>query len=130
MTQAARKKRPLTLEYLIQTRSKRSGTRIHSTGRTERLRDDGAWERLTRLTPAALAELTTAVDASGYFDLPATIAADDGPSGTDLHWTIDLDGRAHEVRAQLGSHMHPALQILNDLVQRLVAEALDAAAGE
>jgi hypothetical protein len=99
-------------------------------GRVEQLLPDGSWERLVRLGPLALADLVTAVEASGFFDLPATIPPDDGVGGTDLHFTIELDGRSGAVRATLGRRMPPGLQLLNDELQRLIGEALDAAAGE
>jgi hypothetical protein len=72
----------------------------------------------------------TAVEASGFFDLPATIPPDDGVGGTDLQWTIEFDGRKRSVLSTLGRRMPPGLQLLNDELQRLIGEALDAAAGD
>ena len=83
-----------------------------------------------RLGPLGLADLVTAVEESGFFDLPAIIPPDDGVGGTDMHWTIELDGRRGDVRSTLGQRMPPGLQLLNDVLQRLIGEALDAAAGD
>jgi hypothetical protein len=130
MTQRGPKRRRVELEYLIATRTRRTGTRVHATGRAEQLLPDGTWGRLVKLGPVALADLATAVEASGFFDLPEIIPPDDGVGGTDLHWTIELDGRKGSVRATLGRRMPPGLQLLNDELQRVIGEALDAAAGE
>ncbi len=130
MTQRGSKRRRVELEYVIGTRTRRTGTRVHPTGRAEQLLPDGTWGRLVRLGPLAIADLVTAVETSGFFDLPATIPPDDGVGGTDLHWTIELDGRKGDVRSTLGRKMPPGLQLLNDVLQRLIGEALDAAAGD
>lgn len=130
MTPRGSRRRRVELEYLVQTRTQRTGSRVRPGGRVEQLLPDGSWERLVRLGPLALADLVTAVEASGFFDLPATIPPDDGVGGTDLHFTIELDGRSGAVRATLGRRMPPGLQLLNDELQRLIGEALDAAAGE
>ena len=124
------KRRAVELECVIETRTQRTGTRVHATGRAEQLLPDGNWGRLVKLGPRALADLATAVEASGFFDLPTTIPADDGVGGTDIRWTIDLDGRKGGVLSTLGRRMPPGLQLLNDELQRLIGEALDAAAGD
>lgn len=130
MTQRGSKRRRVELEYVIETRTRRTGTRVHATGRAEQLLPDGTWGRPVRLGPVGLSDLVTAVETSGFFDLPATIPPDDGVGGTDLHWTIELDGRRGDVRSTLGRKMPPGLQLLNDVLQRLIGEALDAAAGD
>ncbi len=130
MTPRGSKRHRVEVEYVIQTQTRRTGTRVHSAGRVEQLLPDGSWGRLVSLGPLALADLVTAVEASGFFDLPATIPPDDGVGGTDLHWTIELDGRMGGVHATLGRRMPAGLQHLNDELQRLIGEALDAAAGE
>jgi hypothetical protein len=130
MTQRGSKRRRVELECVIETRTRRTGTRVHATGRAEQLLPDGAWGRRVRLGPLGLADLVTAVEMSGFFDLPATIPPDDGVGGTDIHWTIELDGRRGDVRSTLGRRMPPGLQLLNDVLQRLIGEALDAAAGD
>jgi hypothetical protein len=130
MTGRGARRRPIELEYVVETRNRRTGSRVHATGRAEQLLPDGSWGRLVRLGPRALADLATAVEASGFFDLPPIIPADDGVGGTDLHWTIDLDGRKGGVVSTLGRRMPPGLQLLNDELQRLIGEALDAAAGD
>jgi hypothetical protein len=130
MTQRGSKRRRVELEYVIETRTRRTGTRVHATGRAEQLLPDGTWGRLVKLGPLALADLVTAVEASGFFDLPTAIPPDDGVGGTDLHWSIELDGRKGGVRSTLGRRMPPGLQLLNDELQRLIGEALDAAAGD
>jgi len=130
MTRGGSKRRRVELEYVIETRTRRTGTRVHATGRAEQLLPDGTWGRLVKLNPVGLLDLVTAVETSGFFDLPATIPPDDGVGGTDMHWTIELDGRRGDVRSTLGQRMPPGLQLLNDVLQRLVGEALDAAAGD
>jgi hypothetical protein len=130
MTQRGAGRRRIQVEYVVETRTQRTGTRVRATGRAEQLNPDGSWGPLVKLGPPALADLVAAVEASGFFDLPEAIPPDDGVGGTVLRWTIELDGRKGGVRATLGRRMPPGLQLLNDEVQRVIGEALDAEAGD
>ena len=116
----------LEIEYIVRTRAV-FGTRIHASGKSEETHDGDSWQALVQLSPVAMAELRTAVEQSGFFDLPDKIEPELAVrDGATLTWSIALGGRSHVVRARKGPE--PLIDVLGQLAEvvgRVVGEELN-----
>jgi hypothetical protein len=115
----------LRVEYLVRTRST-WGTRLDADGQAEEWTDASGWQPLPPVAAEDVAAFADLVRGSGFFDLPDALgdpgAVDDG---SELTWTVELDGRRHRVIArEAGSNRDPVLRGLNDELQRIVGAAL------
>ncbi len=114
------------VEYLVRGRGA-WGTRLFADGRTEEWTDAGGWQPLVQVPAAEVAAFEELVRGGGYLELPAEVEPAAPPEdGTELTWTIELDGRRHRVTArEAGPYGSPVLRALDAELQRIVGEALN-----
>ncbi|MBW4522663.1 MAG: hypothetical protein KME16_23705 [Scytolyngbya sp. HA4215-MV1] len=86
------------------------------------------WRSRTHLTAAQIEQLKAAIANSTFFDLPTTSPTQGVVhDGATTIWTITLDGRCHEVKAQGNAQAKQApLESLRNLFEDMVADALSA----
>lgn len=88
-----------------------------------------AWRKLVSLNPAELALVVEALRKADFFALPERIGARGVQDGTLFVWTAHLDGKSKTVEAQgSAASAHPALKLLNTMVQEVTAQAFQRAA--
>lgn len=116
------------VDYLVHGRSP-WGTRLRAGGSAEEYSEAGGWQPLVDLSADEVAAFLRYAAERGFFDLPATIEAEGAQDAAEISWTIDLDGRRHQVVAREPSHArNPVLVALDAELQRIVGEALNRAA--
>lgn len=118
------------------------GTRAFADGRVEALSDRSvsvteagsftstpvkrAWRPRARLSPEQVATLTELIAGSAFFELPASLGADERiQDGAVTTWTVRRDDQSHQVRAHGAGHAaNPVLEELRRGFELLVAQAI------